>query len=293
MEAEEHAMLAAIITKPEDDTPRLAYADWLEEHNLELPASRRESARGRAELIRLEIEHSREVVGKGDRQVISARAKRIDELKNMHYNAWLNELARDVPCAGMSFKCKRGLFEEVCCSVKTFVNQGAYLFERVPVATLRLLKLTPRNVASLAMCPHFARLRTLKISVADQLEPIAQLLSGYPLDNLRGLVLDSSNIDLTTDEWFERADAIAARLAEQTWSVGRLKRLVLAGAGVGGEGGRALAESASLAKLEILDLRHNPGLGASRALLREKFGPRVWLDHDDLQGLAYGFVYPD
>jgi uncharacterized protein (TIGR02996 family) len=293
MEAEEHAMIAAIIARPEDDTPRLAYADWLDEHCREFPPSRRESARGRAELIRLEVEHTREVVGKGDRQIISARAKRIDELKNTHYNAWLNELARVAPCAGMSFKCKRGLFEEVCCSVKTFVSQGVYLFEQTPLASLRLLKLTTRNVASLAKCPHFAKLRTLKISVADHLEPIAQLLKDWPLDHLRGLVLDSSNIDLTTDEWFERADPIAARLAEKTWSAGGLKRLVLAGAGVGGEGGRALAQSASLAKLETLDLRHNPGLGASRESLRERFGSRVWLDHDDLQGLTYGFVYPD
>jgi len=33
MDAEERALLAAIIAHPDEDTPRLVYADWLQEHD--------------------------------------------------------------------------------------------------------------------------------------------------------------------------------------------------------------------------------------------------------------------
>lgn len=46
---EEAALLAAILTHPEDDTPRLVYADWLDEH--EQPE--------RAELIRVQCERAK------------------------------------------------------------------------------------------------------------------------------------------------------------------------------------------------------------------------------------------
>ena len=45
MDTDERALLAAIIAHPDEDTPRLAYADWLQEHD------RPE----RAEYIRLDI----------------------------------------------------------------------------------------------------------------------------------------------------------------------------------------------------------------------------------------------
>jgi uncharacterized protein (TIGR02996 family) len=45
MDAEERALLAAIIAQPDDDTARLVYADWLQEHGRE----------ERAELIRAQV----------------------------------------------------------------------------------------------------------------------------------------------------------------------------------------------------------------------------------------------
>jgi uncharacterized protein (TIGR02996 family) len=48
MDDVERALLAAIIAEPEDDTPRLVYADWLDEH------ARPE----RAEFIRVQCEYT-------------------------------------------------------------------------------------------------------------------------------------------------------------------------------------------------------------------------------------------
>src|SRR4051812_24308887 len=51
---EEAALLAAIAAHPEEDTPRLAYADWLDEHAGDLPDPA--AARIRAEFIRVQCE---------------------------------------------------------------------------------------------------------------------------------------------------------------------------------------------------------------------------------------------
>ena len=45
----DEAFLGDIIEHPDDDTPRLVYSDWLEEHG-------KEAGRARAEFIRLQIE---------------------------------------------------------------------------------------------------------------------------------------------------------------------------------------------------------------------------------------------
>lgn len=50
------ALLAAICAHPDEDTPRLAYADWLDEHVGSMPKDKRESVRMRAELIRVQCE---------------------------------------------------------------------------------------------------------------------------------------------------------------------------------------------------------------------------------------------
>src|SRR5262245_45221475 len=47
------ALLHAIAENPADDTPRLAYADWLDEHASELPPD--EHADKRAEFIRCQV----------------------------------------------------------------------------------------------------------------------------------------------------------------------------------------------------------------------------------------------
>src|SRR4051812_3209207 len=49
---DEAALLAAIAAHPAEDTPRLAYADWLDEHAADLPDPA--AARIRAEFIRVQ-----------------------------------------------------------------------------------------------------------------------------------------------------------------------------------------------------------------------------------------------
>lgn len=53
------ALLAAICAEPAEDTPRLLYADWLDETADDAPAEFREGYRGHAELIRLQVNMAR------------------------------------------------------------------------------------------------------------------------------------------------------------------------------------------------------------------------------------------
>jgi hypothetical protein len=89
----------------------------------------------------------------------------------------------------------------------------------------------------------------------------------------------------------DRADSLAEAVARCP-KLAHLKRLSFHGAGLGSAGGRALAASPHLANLEVLDLRNNPRLLA-KATVRKRFGKRVWLDYDDVQGLPIGYQLAD
>lgn len=82
MDAEERALLNAIIAQPEEDTPRMVYADWLQEHDQP----------ERAELIRAQIGLLRT---KGDDSATRQRAvwqSRVRVLLQEHSGRWRKEL---------------------------------------------------------------------------------------------------------------------------------------------------------------------------------------------------------
>lgn len=76
------ALLAAIVANPAEDTPRLALADWLQEHG-----DKHDQAR--AEFIRLQIQSSKPKSAKA-RLKLSAAAGKIEQ---KHRKAWLEPLA--------------------------------------------------------------------------------------------------------------------------------------------------------------------------------------------------------
>src|SRR4051794_586533 len=82
---EQSALWAAIRANPDDDTPRLVYADWLQEHGDE----------DRAELIRVQCELARlpgdRRVGRKRRPVLVAREA---ELLAAYRSVWPGELRR-------------------------------------------------------------------------------------------------------------------------------------------------------------------------------------------------------
>ena len=70
------ALLAAILANPDDDLPRLVYADWLEENGDALLGAERSSAGERAAFIRAQVEAARaEPFGPAARSKCNARAR--------------------------------------------------------------------------------------------------------------------------------------------------------------------------------------------------------------------------
>jgi len=105
--SEADALLAAIRQAPDDDAPRLIYADWLDEHGQP----------ERAEFIRVQIELAR--------NESPALRKREAELLELNYRAFAGDFAWPV----FQFRFVRGL-------IKTYAHSG--LFRRIsPEQNLR------------------------------------------------------------------------------------------------------------------------------------------------------------
>jgi uncharacterized protein (TIGR02996 family) len=78
------ALMAAIIADPDDDTPRLAFADWLQEHG-------DEHDQARAEFIRLQCRHAQ--LSASDPQKSMPYPSAV-ELQSRHATTWLKPLGK-------------------------------------------------------------------------------------------------------------------------------------------------------------------------------------------------------
>jgi uncharacterized protein (TIGR02996 family) len=105
--SDEDALLAAIIADPDDDTPRLVYADWLQENGDE----------DRAEFIRVQIERARIEPG-SDRHLELRRREAVLQIK--HRDRWLRQLPRRIQ--GARYHFRRGFAEVVELDAHRLVN---------------------------------------------------------------------------------------------------------------------------------------------------------------------------
>lgn len=81
------ALMAAIAANADEDTPRLALADWLDEHGTA-------ADRARAAFIRLEVEAAKHPLGSRKRTQLDAEA---DALHSANWEAWFAPLAPVTP----------------------------------------------------------------------------------------------------------------------------------------------------------------------------------------------------
>ncbi len=75
------ALLAAVAARPDDDLPKLVFADWLDEHG----------DPDRAEFVRLSVAYYREAVAHPP-ATDPAKARRMEELFAAHYRTWLKPI---------------------------------------------------------------------------------------------------------------------------------------------------------------------------------------------------------
>ncbi|AWM42523.1 hypothetical protein C1280_35335 [Gemmata obscuriglobus] len=117
--SDETALLAAIIAQPDEDTPRLVYADWLAQHGDER----------RAEFVRVQCRIAAVARGdvSGDLPALFARER---DLWPREVWRWPDEVV-----------WRRGFVDEVVCSPGAWFNYGDEARASHPVARVRLTAL--------------------------------------------------------------------------------------------------------------------------------------------------------
>jgi uncharacterized protein (TIGR02996 family) len=177
-------LLQVILEEPDEDGPRLVYADWLEEQGqLE-----------RSEFIRTQCALARTA---GDNPRRFGLVQREYELLLQHGEAFLAELSQGRPKHfGLGFR--RGFVEEVSTTGTTFLRAAPDLFSRTPlrVATLRKL-----NAARLAEFPGLSRLTGLRLQFLERAD-LETLMASPHLTGLSELLV-----------WWPR-DCTLARLVQ-------------------------------------------------------------------------------
>lgn len=238
------AFLRDILAHPDDDTPRLIYADWLDE----------QGQSERAEFIRAQIQIAQ--LSPGSRRSVALR-RRVRELLAMHRETWLKDLPK---WARRRCEFHRGFVTHVHCTALQFIKHGDLLMNAAPVRSVRVRRGEGR-IGALAESPHLAGLTALDLRSNLVGNAGAEALAASPhMRHLATLRLGGNNIAAAGT----RALAISPYLSNLTY-------LDLRNNGVLAE----LTDAPWLARLTALDLGGTArGVEAFRAFLASPFLPR-------------------
>ncbi|MBY0457171.1 MAG: TIGR02996 domain-containing protein [Gemmataceae bacterium] len=188
---EEVALVRAIVAAPDEDTPRLAYADWLDEHDR--PA--------RARLIRIQCDLAR----------LQAEEQELIERHGQEWGGPLFALGAD------DWKFHRGFPEEVTMRVDDYLTEQSRLNDLTPLTRLHFRGGTDDDLRQLAALPAAARIRTLEVGL-DVVHPnplecgiegVRALAASPHLAGLRQLRLHSHNLDANAVEVIAGVPAFA------------------------------------------------------------------------------------
>jgi uncharacterized protein (TIGR02996 family) len=261
--SDEAHLLAAIAEAPDDDTPRLVYADWLDEHDQP----------DRAEFIRLQIGLTAATIPEAQQEAARTRA---DELFKRNEAAWCGELPVRSGVTWTTTPFTRGFADTVGFRHgKAWKEHSAAVFAAAPISRVRCggtftaktarpvfaspligrlaelsgIHLDEDGAKILANNAHFGgRLRELNLSGAGDGDGAAVVLSRVSgLRNLETLSLGQVG-----------PKGVAALAGSPHLS--RLKNLHLGTSQVGDEGAEALAASPHLSALEHVLLNYT-GIG--------------------------------
>ncbi len=245
------ALLHAIAEHPEEDVPRLMYADWLEENG----------EPERAEFVRTQVELAR--LGLNDPGRYSLVRINVGYLI-VFVQTWKEQLPQ---LSGVEWgDFNRGLIEEVQArDERPIVEHATTIFNVPGIHVLRLAGL--RNGTRLANCPELTRLRSLRmVSAHVATGELHALLASPHLTRLSILDMHGTGAD----------DVDAAAIADGRFL--ELTELYLGSNRISDAGARVLIDSPRLPKVQSLDLRGNRITApATRAALMRRFGSSVKL----------------
>ena len=234
---EHHAFLNAILERPDDDLPRLVYADYLEEHD----------ERDRAEFIRVQIElasHDEDDPRRGwlDRRQQELQQDRVE---------WR------LPIRGIQ-RFHRGFVESMATTAEWLIAADRPVLHLAPVRELRVIN-ADNSIPDFAKVPGLDHIETLDLrnNSFGTRDRLARFLDLAPLDKLTRLLL------LNNQLWSDDVEKLVAspRASQLQW-------LDLSGNALGDAGAAVLARAESLRQLQTLILRSDELDWRDRILVR-------------------------
>jgi uncharacterized protein (TIGR02996 family) len=236
--SDEKALLAAILANPDEDTPRLAYADWLQEHG-------DESGLARAEFIRLQCELARLDEYDPRANIIAGRCR---ELSDVHWQTWATEIGHTSRYPyHFADSYKRGFLDYICLDAEDLGTPELSLFLSRHPATYVFVRRVDKFTAELGDWSHLPRVKELSFSyISDEGEPLSglrALLASPLLTSLRTLNLGMCGL----------ADDDSKLIADNPRFV-TLRRLELGFNALTDEGVGRIVESPYLHGLTAIDL---------------------------------------
>jgi uncharacterized protein (TIGR02996 family) len=267
--ADLESLYAGICAHPDEDTPRLVLADWLDEQGDKPSAFRADLIRTHCRLARMEPwspewrelnEHWQKLSHKFEMQKAENKLPWAAHLKG-RVRAWALE---------------RGLVGHLTLFSKRFVNEGDSYFEQDPVRSVKFVKLDSVMGSVkpdvLFKCPHLARIADVDFDGSGLADKALEQFGASPhIGGLRSLGLGGNNnftrgalpkllarlpaltkLDVSDNERF--ANGHAEDLAKCP-HLARLRVLNLSGTGIKPEGVAALVGSKHATGLTNLELQ--------------------------------------
>ena len=230
----DEAFLEDICDHPDEDSTRLIYADWLDDHDDE----------ARAEFIRVQVE--RRKLASDDARQNDLQTRELTLLQE-HEESWRAELP---VLEGVNWEDYSGGFVEAVFvnSVEVFLRHASALFAAAPIRRLQIGQIDTLDARILAACHDLSRLTELNLGnnpTLGQLGVRALGLSPH-LATLRVLLLHNNDLERRAVQHLARSPYL-----------NRLEELYLAGNNLADLDVRRLLEGDNWSKLTELDLRDN------------------------------------
>jgi uncharacterized protein (TIGR02996 family) len=254
-------LIAGVIERPDDESPRLVYADWLIEKG---------DARG--EFISMQVALARRGLDPQRRLEFKKRCAQLE----VSVAAWR------APAGDLQVVFRRGFIEEVTGDAGIFLKQADALFAAEPVRRVTLDGLDEAQARQIARAPWLSRLRHLTVrrpskdrDAASHILAAATGLRGFSAtggagaETAAGIGRSRSRFHWVTLTSNAVGDEGVKRLC--TAALGECRALYLTRADLSDEGVTALASSPHVAALEHLSLNFNElGAGAVTALVESE-----------------------
>jgi uncharacterized protein (TIGR02996 family) len=263
------ALYAAICANPDEDTPRLAFADYLQEQGGKENTFRADYIRAAIRLARAEL-YSPD--WKTAREPWEKLQQKVNQRMMDHKLEWVKHLKG----RARAFEFERGFVGHLTVFSKRFVDEGNKFFEQDPIRSVKFVTLTASSgtvpVKTLFACPHLARVSKLALdgsqlkdkdlAVVGSSKHLARLrslsLSNEQLFTAKGLVKllqDLPGLSELQVAWSSTFDDKAAEVLAASPTLARLTSLNLSSHyGLSPKGMEALFASKKAAKLRELRL---------------------------------------